>query len=127
MAPARQGVFYRLRRNLAEMLNPAAPEPVRAPRAPRGLRPASVRGEAAVEDRLRDLLGQASDAAVHAGRVNFISLDKLKDRLGARWERVAISAHRIASQTIERHLEPGDISSALPNFSYIIVFARMSP
>jgi hypothetical protein len=127
MAPARQGVLYRLRRNLAEMLNPAAPEPVKAPRAPRGLRPANVRGEAAVEDRLRDLLGQAGDAAVHAGRVNFISLEKLKDRLGARWERVAASADRVARQTIERHLEPGDISSGLPNFSHIIVFARMSP
>jgi hypothetical protein len=127
MAAARQGVFHRLRRNLAEMLNPAAPEPVRAPRAPRGLRPASVRGEATIEDRLRDLLGQAGDAAVHAGRVNFIGLDKLRDRLGARWERVATGADRIARQTIERHLEPGDIFSGLPNFSYIIVFARMSP
>jgi hypothetical protein len=125
MEPARHGVFYRLRRNLAELLNPAD-EPVKAPRAPRAARHGVVRGEGAFEDRLRDMLGQSSDAAVLAGRVNFIGLDKIKERLGATWERVASSADRIARQTIERHMESGDIFSGLQGFSYVMVFARLS-
>jgi hypothetical protein len=125
MEPARQGVLYRLRRNLAELLNPAA-EPVKAPRAPRPVKLGVVRGEGAFEDRLRDLLGQGGDAAVLAGRVNFIGLDKIKDRLGASWERVAASADRVARQTIERHVEAGDIFSGLQGFSYVMVFARLS-
>src|SRR5258708_17419887 len=106
MEPARQGVFYRLRRNLAELLNPAD-APTTAPPAPRAARPGIARGEGAFEDRLRELLGQGGDAAVLAGRVNFIGLDKIKGRLGASWERVAASADRIARQTIERPMQAG--------------------
>jgi hypothetical protein len=124
MAPVRQGVFHRLRRNLAGLLNPEdqpAP-PTRAPRARNG----AARAEGGFEDRLREMLGQRGDAAVLAGRVNFIGLDKIKGRLGASWERVAASADRIARQAIERHMEAGDIFSSLPGFSYVIVFGRLS-
>jgi EAL domain-containing protein (putative c-di-GMP-specific phosphodiesterase class I) len=117
-----RGLFYRFRRNLAELLDPEAEKA--APARSAGLGGANADG--GFEERLRTLLAQGGPAAVQAGRINFIGLDKVRDRYGAGWEKVAARADRIARQTIERHLAQCDLYTGLPGFAYVIFFTRLS-
>ena len=79
------------------------------------------------EDRLRLLASQRSAEALQAGQISIIGLDRVRERFGDAWERLAERAQRIARNTIERHLLPGDIFREWHDTSYVIVFASLDP
>jgi hypothetical protein len=77
------------------------------------------------EQRLKATVGTRDPSAVQAGHVSIIGLDKVKARFGAQWQRLAGRAARIARNTIERHLGPGDIFTEFLETNYVIVFANL--
>jgi len=64
---------------------------------------------------------QAEEAVVH-----YISLSKLRDKLGARWEKTAERIDGIARQEIERRLSPVDVFKCMDGLNYLVLFARMT-
>lgn len=76
---------------------------------------------------LKSLVGQKGAATLQAGHVTVIGLDRVKERLGKNWERLAGRVDRIARNTIERYLLPGDIFTSWPGSGYVIVFATLDP
>jgi hypothetical protein len=128
------GMFYRLRRNIAAMLAPEqtaktarAVRPARTPAPVPAPTPAPFACEGGdFQTRLRDMLSESTEGALLAGRVNVIGLKKVKERFGAEWDRFATRADRIARNTIERHLTPGDMYTGMQGFAYIMVFAQLS-
>jgi hypothetical protein len=126
---AKQGLLYRVRRSLAYIISPEDSEPLpvkRKARAPGSARPASTAAET-FDDQLKALLQQSGQKSLVSGRINLIGLNKVKERLGASWERVAGRADRIARNTIERYLVQGDIYGSLQGgISYVVVFAQLS-
>jgi hypothetical protein len=123
---AKDSVVTRLRRSLAEFLNPDDEVPLpRRTTARQRMRPAALTND--FEQRLKSLLERPGQGALLAGRVNVIGLQKAKERLGSAWERVAERADRIARNTIERHLGEDDIYTSANNITYVMVFARLSP
>jgi hypothetical protein len=127
MAKAKHGVVDRLRRNLAQMLDPevGASKPQR-PTAPRSAAPPPTGAAPSFGDKIKILLAQSGQTNLLSGRVNMIGLHKVKERFGDSWEKVADRADRIARNTIERHLVSGDIYTSLHRVIYVIVFARLS-
>src|SRR5262249_44071915 len=72
------------------------------------------------------LIGQSGQKSLTSGRINLIGLNKVKERFGASWERVADRADRIARNTIERYLVKGDIYGSMQGgVAYVIVFAQL--
>src|SRR5690349_20091822 len=135
MAKPKDGVVDRLRRNLAQMLDPeiATAKQQRAPAAPRAPAPrapspspAAVGTERDFGERIKILLSQSGQKSLLSGRVNLIGLHKIKERFGENWEKFADRADRIARNTIERHLVSGDIYTCLHRVIYVVVFARLS-
>ena len=135
MAKPKDGVVDRLRRNLAQMLDPevatakqqrAAPAPrAPAPRAP-SPSPAAAGTERDFGEKIKILLAQSGQKSLTSSRVNMIGMHKIKERFGADWEKFAERADRIARNTIERHLVSGDIYTCLHRVVYVVVFARLS-
>lgn len=76
-------------------------------------------------ERVRTALSEQTELV--AGRVNFVDFERIKARLGPRWEKLAVRADEIARREIERHLTPADIYTALPDMRYLISFASLSP
>jgi hypothetical protein len=74
---------------------------------------------------LRGLIAAERTNALQAGRVSVIGLDKVKERLGKNWSRLAERASRIARNTVERYLLPGDIFTVVQETNYVIVFAQL--
>jgi hypothetical protein len=125
-AMAKGGAVHRLRRNLAELLDPTErSQPTR--RTSRTGEQRTVSAEAQFMDRLKAILDRPGELGPLAGRVNVVGLDKVKAYLGASWERMAERAERIARKVIERHLDQGDIYGSTGNDTYVMVFARLSP
>jgi hypothetical protein len=124
---ARQDLLYRVRRGLAHLISPeeAATPGTRRKRASREPEK-SLDAEADFAARLKKLLAEAGPSAKRTGHVCQIGLAKIRQRFGASWERVAERADRIACNTIERYLAPGDIYGALPSGVYAIVFAQLA-
>jgi hypothetical protein len=125
---AKDGVLHRLRRNLADFLDPK--EGQKTPVAPARAETHAAAGDApssvGFNEQLKHLLEQTGQSTALSGRLFFIGLQKIKDRFGSEWERMAERAHRIARKTIERHLAPGDIFSAVQGVTFVIVFASLS-
>lgn len=121
------GLMNRVRRGLAELIKPEDEPhhdaPVRA--APSPARKVATPAANDFDSQLGELLGQAGSGAVHAGRINFIGLERIKERFGTSWPRIADRAERIARSTIERHLVPGDIFTAVHGIHFIIVFGNL--
>lgn len=121
------GLMNRVRRGLAELIkpedepkndHPVRPAPAQAIKLP-------ARQATEFQSQLSEILGHAGSSAVHAGRINLIGLERIKEQFGASWARVADRAERIARSTIERHLAPGDIFTAVDGIHYVIVFATL--
>jgi len=64
---------------------------------------------------------QAEEAVVH-----YISLSRLREKLGAKWEKNAARIDGIARQEIERRLVPADVFKCMDGLNYLVLFARMS-
>lgn len=77
------------------------------------------------EAHIRTLLKQESKPL--AGRVNFIGLSKIKDKLGSRWEKLSALADDITRKAIERRLTNVDVYTRYKELHYLIVFAQLSP
>lgn len=124
---SRQGFSYRFRSWLSDRIRPeGAPVPAaRRPTAPKpAVRPTAPDERVAFEQALRALIGQAPSAV--AGRINVIGLARIKEKFGARWERIAERADRIARNVIAKRLAPGDIYCAWEDDGYLLVFATLS-
>jgi hypothetical protein len=121
---AKRGMVYRLRRGLADLLAPERHEPL-ALVAPIGS--AAPPASPVFEDQLKAMLQHAGHRALLSGRVNFIGLQKVKERYGSGWERVAVRAERMARTIIERHLVSGDIYTSINGLTFVIVFASLTP
>jgi hypothetical protein len=121
-----RGFLYNLRRNLASLLNPeAVPMPMRG--QPFGAAPLPQRTAVSHDmfgAQLKALL--AKSRKLSAGRINFIALNKVKKKLGARWQRVAYAAGAIACEVILNHLLPEDIYIPLRDDAFLIVLATLS-
>jgi hypothetical protein len=71
-------------------------------------------------------LGQmrtANSPTVIAGSIQLLGMAEIKQRLGARWSRVADIACRIAEQTIERHISAGDAYQRHGGETFVLCFA----
>ncbi len=76
------------------------------------------------EEHLRGLVGK--DAKPLAGKVNFIGLSKIKEKLGDRWPRLAERADEITRKAIERRLMPADVYTRYKELHYLIIFASLT-
>jgi len=125
------GTIHRLRRALGRMLLGEPAEPIagdaRNPRAARLRLRTERRGytdATHLVDQIRDLVGASAEPLV--GRLNMIGLNKIRERFGSEWTRLAQRAERIACNVIEKHLVPGDIYAKWGEDSFVVVFARLS-
>ncbi len=98
---------------------PAASGPVA--RADGGL----VLSREAFEHHLKGIVRSDPQAAPLAGRVNFIGLSKIREKLGDRWERVAERADDITRRAIERRLTAADVYTRYKELHYLIIFAHL--
>ncbi len=117
-------MVYRLRRGLADLLAPERQEPLSLV-TPIGS--AAPPASPVFEDQLKAMLQQSGHRALLSGRVNFIGLQKVKERYGSGWERIADRAERMARTIIERHLVSGDIYTGINGLTFVIVFATLTP
>jgi hypothetical protein len=79
-----------------------------------------------IERHVNTLLGGDNLNQPLAGRVNFVGLSKIRDKLGDRWDRVANRADEIASKAIERRLTAADVYTRYQELNYLIIFAQLS-
>jgi hypothetical protein len=76
------------------------------------------------ESHLRSLI--KDDAKPLAGRVNFIGLSKIRDKLGDRWPKLAERADDITRKAIERRLIEADVYTKYKELHYLIIFAQLT-
>lgn len=76
------------------------------------------------EEHLRGLVGK--DAKPLAGKVNFIGLSKIKEKLGDRWPKLAERADEITRKAIERRLIRADVYTRYKELHYLIIFANLT-
>lgn len=79
-----------------------------------------------LERHLNTLLGGNQSSQPLAGRVNFVGLSKIREKLGHRWDRIAKRADEIASKAIERRLTDADVYTRYQELNYLIIFAQLS-
>lgn len=115
-------LFHKLRRNLADLLDPEGDRQQEQPAQARSLRYVSAE---ALYDRLRIVMPPGRDRAGKPGQVNLVSIARIKERLGGQWPHHAVNADRIARNAIERYLLPGDIYARWKDAGYIIVFSTL--
>lgn len=77
------------------------------------------------ERHLKGMARPEAPAAPLAGRVNFIGLSKIREKLGDRWGRVAERADDITRRAIERRLTAVDVYTRYRELHYLIVFANL--
>lgn len=82
-------------------------------------------GETAFLQNLRHILAKNAGSA-DVGRINVIGLDRLKERLGARWEQVNDRVHALARSALQRCLQPEDIWTTCGD-KYVIAFGSLNP
>lgn len=114
-------LLRRLRRNLAELIDPASgrQQGQAAAKSQRAVSPE------ALYEKLRFLVPVGRDPAARTGEVNLISIARIKNRLDSQWPQHAAKADRIARNAIERYLVSGDIYARWKDTGYIVVFATL--
>ena len=75
-------------------------------------------------DKLKNIL-VGNGGAAQAGRINVIGLDRIKEKLGDRWNALSDRVHAVARSALEKCLQPTDIWTACGN-SYVIAFGSMN-
>jgi hypothetical protein len=117
-------MFNRLGTKLGELLTDTSPGGVPAPDD--GSTPPAGRQvlQEEFETHLRSMI--KSDAKPLAGRVNFIGLSKIRDKLGERWAKVSERADEITRKAIERRLIDADVYTKYKELHYLIIFAQLS-
>lgn len=61
-----------------------------------------------------------------AGAVTFLGLEKVKEKLGDRWERLSARADDIARRAIERRLDNADAYTRHGDLQYVLLFAHLN-
>jgi hypothetical protein len=125
-------LFQRIQAKLTNFLSEEAPETGSKPVRQRDSHqepdeapaPAAAVDTGSFEAHLQSLLGSGAQAL--AGRVNFIGLNKIKEKLGAQWPHVADRADDITRRAIERRLTPADVFTRYQELQYLIIFAQLS-
>lgn len=79
----------------------------------------------AFERHLQTILRQDQPTLPLAGRVNFIGLSKIRERLGEKWGHVAERADGITRRAIERRLTSVDVYTRYKQLQYLIIFAQL--
>jgi hypothetical protein len=123
-AMSKQGMLHGLRRKLALLLDPE--EAHEKPKVPAAPSRHPDREEPDFDARVGDLLRRSGRPQLLSGRISLIDLGEIEQKFGSSWQRLADRAERIARATIERHLMPGDIYTAMEPLSFIVVFASLS-
>jgi hypothetical protein len=77
----------------------------------------------AFEQRLRAILHGQDD--VVAGQINIIGLGAVRQRLGARWPKVAAKADAIARRAIEQRLTPADVYVKVDGLNYLLILPEL--
>jgi hypothetical protein len=95
---------------------------VRRHRGPEGMVDAA--DESLFLDKLKAIL-MGNGGTAQAGRINVIGLDRIKAKLGERWDELSDRVHTVARSAIEKCLQPQDVWIAHGN-SYVIAFGRMN-
>jgi hypothetical protein len=132
-SPAKRGLVERVRRLVtgapAEAHAPKAmPAPAIDRQAPVGSQVPvggcvpSVAG--AFEDRLSALLRQQS--TVSAGRLQIIGLERIRERLGSKWDRYHGRVHDLVEATLRQRLSAVDVCTRLADLAYVVVFAELT-
>lgn len=78
------------------------------------------------ERHLRSLVRADAETMPLAGRVNFIGLSKIREKLGERWPAVSDRADEITRRAIERRLTSVDVYTRYKELHYLIVFAQLT-
>ena len=90
-------------------------------------------GGGAVEDRTKDVVAFERQIESVLGRhgselhnnVYLVGLEKLKDRLGDRWEKAQDKVHASTKSIIESHISKHDVHLRYDDQSYLIVFTEL--
>jgi hypothetical protein len=61
------------------------------------------------------------------GKLHLLDLNEIKNRVGERWERTAVTAERFFEAAIRRHLGPGDSFIRQGELSYILLLRDLTP
>ncbi|HEY1503425.1 MAG TPA: hypothetical protein VGF92_03945 [Stellaceae bacterium] len=115
-------LLHKLRRNLADLIDP---ESDRQHEQPPVAKPTGAVSAELLYDRIRILVPAGRNRSVRAGQVNLISFAPIRDRLGSQWPHYAVQADRIARNAIERYLIGGDIYTRWKDEGYVVVFATL--
>lgn len=97
---------------------------------PRATRPARSGSEAAEREadvfveRLNRMLWQRR--SILSGNIHLVGLQRIRQRLGAEWPRIADRAQDVAQKTIQRFCRPEDIFTRYDDLSFLIIFADLS-
>lgn len=118
----------RLGRKAAELLGESAPSSAEPAAAPKTLRAEETVPDAPPMDLESQVRAVLQQQRTHAGEpvVHFISLAKVRERIGDGWERTAQKVDEIACQEIERRLAPIDVFRRIDELNYLVLFARMT-
>lgn len=78
---------------------------------------------ATFERALRTIFANGNKAP--AGRINFLGLDEVRDRLGSRWEALRDRVHRLTRRIVETNLGEDDAFTRCGDLAYVLVFAHL--
>jgi hypothetical protein len=78
------------------------------------------------ESHLREMLRRSPGSQPLAGRINFIGLTKIREKLGDRWPQIARLADDVTRKAIERRLTNVDVYTRYKEHHYLIIFAQLS-
>lgn len=128
----RGGVLRKVATRLVDLVSdadhPAAPAAPAAPATSGSMANADgglVLSREEFEHHLKSFARSDPQAAPLAGRVNFIGLSKIREKLGDRWGRVAERADEITRRAIERRLTAADVYTRYKELHYLIIFAHL--
>jgi hypothetical protein len=63
---------------------------------------------------------------ITSGKIQFIGLSKIKNRLGSRWQEYSKLVYQAAEVAIQEHLDKGDLFLRCRDDTYMIIFSRPS-
>ena len=116
-----QGIIGHVGSALAKLFRPGSQ--AARPRSPRPRQNIGASNEAAFLEKLTTIL-HSNGGAAQAGRINVIGLDRIKTKLGDRWDGLSERVHGIARSAIKRSLGPDDVWTDCGS-GYVIAFGTL--
>lgn len=86
--------------------------------------PVAPRNASQFENHLRTLL--ADREMLSAGRLQVLSLDKIKERIGERWARHADHVQSVVEEIFTRRLTPADVYTRIGDVTHLILFSSLN-